>query len=142
MSCNYSCCENCNCKSLTTTVTTNTTSLLLTIPNKTLCNGQYVCLIIAQTIPTISTPLKVSVVIDGKTIPVILPNGNALYSSQVRTRRMYRLKYAGDTSMFVLASGYRCLPNANVSIPALNPPVTSTTNTTSTSNDTQSDYTE
>jgi hypothetical protein len=128
MSCNFNnCCECCNRRAVTTSVTSNTTSLLLTIPNRTLCNGQDICVIIAQNLPTISSPLKVSVVVDSKTIPIILPNGNALYSSQVRSRRMYRLRYAGDTSMFVLESGYRCLPCANVSIPALNPPTTSTT---------------
>ena len=103
------CIKNCTvCPNLVavTTVTVGTTSVELTIPTQTITNKQRICLYTPIAIP--SSTLPVTIVNGTDVINLITPCGNYVRADQMRTRRVYNVYIATDSSDAIVRSNNLC----------------------------------
>lgn len=119
MACNCCCNNNCNVSISTTNVAYNSTTnvITLTIPTGVFTNKEIVCLKISQNVPTWTGVPPTVVVQSGTTsFNVRTPCGNNLYADQlietccnvVRTGQCMKLKFASDTSRFIMLNVTKC----------------------------------
>lgn len=133
----------CNCVK-TTDIVVYDGSLILTIPNQTLTNGQQVNICLAQTIPEFTGELAVQVYVNGDWCQIItryIPE--YLYTDQLKqtccgslkSRQMIPLRFASDSHLF-LYDGVCSLPQTEHLFVNFTPPAS-----TSTSTETENDVT-
>lgn len=129
MNCFNKNCQLCNNLVISTGVSVVTVddvdTLVIDIPTGVYANNCKVCLVIAQTIPTIATiamPVAISIGGDTTTVyPIVGCNCNQITACAVRTRRKYPLRVSttATSAVFKSLGNLSCAPN-NVlqSIPA------------------------
>lgn len=109
-------CQSCPRLVATTAVAATGGNLVLTIPSQQLLQGQKICLLIQQAIPTGSDALPV-VLADGTTnISLINRCGNNVFGDQVRTRRIYNATIGVSPAHAMVTSRNLC-PTANILAP-------------------------
>lgn len=116
-------------KSTAITITNN--MLVIQIPTQTFINHQKMCLCLIQSIPvniTANMPVMVQIGTTATYYPVRTKCGNVLYADQVRSRKVYPLFSATDTSSFVLLDLCKVCKTAHT-FPTI--PVTPTTSVVS-----------
>lgn len=87
------------------------TSVVLTIADRTLYNRETYCLDMGDIVlPTPSSPLQVVLKTSTGTsnFNILVKNGSYLYSDQLRSCQMLRVKAASDTSSFMVENC--CIP--------------------------------
>ena len=94
-------CGNCNsCESLvrSTSIAVVGTTLQITIPTTAIKNKQYLCIVIAQNIPSnVTADMNVQIVNGSSTLNILTPCDNFLYADQLTCRKVLRLRVATDT---------------------------------------------
>lgn len=135
--CNSNCYPNTNCRIcnnlvISTSVAISGTEMVITIPQATYTNNQKLCILIAQTLPVSTTPLPVTIQINGSetTIPFRTICGHNVYSDQLRTRTIYPVYAATDSQTFVYRLKERCLPCTNYAFSDTIPPATTSASAT------------
>lgn len=102
MNCNLNASCRCNrCRHLITVTTATITGgkLVLNVqPSQSFSNNENVCLLIATTLPSSTTPVPVVITIGSSTTQIPLRNkcGNNVYSDQIRNRRIYPTRFKTD----------------------------------------------
>lgn len=119
MNCNFNSSCSCNaCKNFakTTAVALVGNTLVLTIPNTSLCNCSTKCIMIAQPIPsTVTANTNVAISINGVTYTAITPCcANNLYADQITSYKVYSFKFATDTLCFIYKGGWRLCPTKHI----------------------------
>ena len=103
------CIRNCQvCPNLVavTEVTVGTTSLELTIPTQNITNKERICLYSQIAIPSSTLPVTITNGTD--VINLITPCGNLVRADQLRTRRIYNVYIATDSSNAIVRSNNLC----------------------------------
>ena len=73
------------------------TTLQITIPTA-IKNKQYLCIVIAQNIPSnVTADMNVQIVNGSSTLNILTPCNNFLYADQLTCRKVLRLRVATDT---------------------------------------------
>lgn len=95
----------------TTGVSVIGTQLVLTIPSNTYNNGERICLLVAQDLPSSSSANSVAIQIGTSTTyyPVIKVCGNNVRADQINRNVIYRLTIGTDPGHFTVNNS-RCLP--------------------------------
>ena len=111
MYCRYNYNPNCkDCRNFVKTekVSGNAKELILTIPERCLCNSCAVCICIAQPIPAeVGKDSNVKIKVGDNEYNTITPCGNFIYSDQVCCNKMYCFKFASDSKLFTYKGGWR-----------------------------------
>lgn len=100
-------------------------TLVINVPSQSFANGQQICLVVAQIIPstaTITMPVAISIGGDTTTVyPMVKCNCTQVTACAIRTRTRYPLKISttSTSAVFKVLRGLSCSPsNALQSIPA------------------------
>lgn len=115
-------CKLCNNLVISQSVTFWDDTLAINIPAGSYANGQKVCLVIAQTIPTTATiaaPVVITIGDDTTTYPLTLSNCAPATVCNIRTRTRYATRVVTDATggVFRLLGKASCAPdNALLSI--------------------------
>ena len=125
-------CQLCKNLVISTSVTVVGDTLVIDIPaSGCYCNGNKVCLVIAQTIPdtaTINQPVAIAIGGDTATLyPILRCDCTQATACQFRTRKKYplRIQTNATSAVFKSLGGLSCCPTYQ--LPAI--PVTATTTT-------------
>ena len=116
-------CGNCNsCERLvrSTSIAVVGTTLQVTIPTTAIKNKQYLCVVLAQSIPsTITADMNVQIVNGSSTLNILTPCDNFLYADQLTCRKVLRLRVATDTLVAKLRNScaIRCTRHVFPTIP-------------------------
>ena len=126
-------CFNTNCQlcknlvfsdSITVVTVDGTDTLVIDIPAGVYADGQRVCLVLTQAIPTaatISMPVAISIAGDTTTVyPVVKCDCTNVTACALRTRKKYpfRVSTNATSAVFKSLGGLSCSPNSNLtSIP-------------------------
>lgn len=121
MSCNRNCklCPNIVISDSVTVITVDgVDTLVIDVPARTFCNGQRVCLIVAQTIPdtaTIAMPVALSIGGETTTVyPLVKCDCTQVTACAIRTRTRYPLRVSTNATggVFKVLKGLSCSPNS------------------------------
>lgn len=99
MSCNQCNC-NCDCNSgilFTSTVAITGGNLVVTLPAQAVCNNKCVSFVITTAIPSAVPPVPVVIAVGTTQYKMINHCANAVYSDQLRSRRVYSVRLKTDT---------------------------------------------
>ena len=113
-SCKCSCCNN---RVVSTAITATADAVTVQIPDSgTFWDGEQICIVIAQPVPTTTTPLPVNIQIGTDTTihEAVLPCGRRIYSDQLKARRIYSFRVAADSGMFVYDGPRLCRTAAQI----------------------------
>lgn len=117
-------CGNCNsCEHLvrSTSIAVVGTTLQITIPTTAIKNKQYLCVVLAQSIPsTVTADMNVQIINGSSTLNILTPCDNFLYADQLTCRKVLRLRVATDTLVAKLRNtcAVRCTRHVFPTIPA------------------------
>ena len=117
-------CGNCNsCEHLvrSASIAIVGTTLQITIPTTVIKNKQYLCVVLAQSIPsTVTADMNVQIVNGSSTLNILTPCDNFLYADQLTCRKVLRLRVATDTLVAKLRNtcAVRCTRHVFSAIPA------------------------
>ncbi len=89
-----------------TGVTVGTTAVELAIPTQTITNKERICLYSQIPIPSSTLPVQITNGTD--VINLITPCGNFVRADQLRTRRIYNVYVATDSSNAIVRSNNLC----------------------------------
>ena len=103
MSCRY-CNRIIKSTSIAVTGTAPNQSLTITIPTTTLVNLREYCLILCQSIPSITSDMPVEISNGTESIQVLCRKGNILRADQIRSRRKYKMVYRNNPEHFLIES--------------------------------------
>lgn len=94
-----------------TAVSVSGTQVVIQIPARTFNNGENICLLIAQDIPSASSANTVTIQIgtSGTAYPMIKTCGNNVRGDQIRRNTIYRL-YVGTAPGHFMVKNSKCLP--------------------------------
>ena len=98
------------------------TSLQITIPTTMLTNGQPLCVVLAQSIPSgVTADMNVQIVDGTSTLNVMTCEGNFLYADQIACRKVLRTRIATDTLVAKLTrnSCFRCTSHVFPTLPVV-----------------------
>lgn len=116
MNCKRNCCG-CDNLIYTGTVASTSTNVTVTLPSQSMCNNECLCFVITTSLPTVASPLPVAIIVGNTTYKMINQCGNAVYSDQITSRKVYCVSLKTDT---LLAKNVRCnLLPTSVDIPCL-----------------------
>lgn len=114
--CNRNCC---GCKELiyTGTVASTASNVTITLPSQSVCNNECLCFVVTTSIPVTTNPLPVQIIVGTTTYNMINNCSNAVYSDQIKSRKVYCVSLKTDT---LLAKNMKCnLCPTSVDIPCL-----------------------
>lgn len=94
-----------------TAVTVSGTQVVIQIPADTFNNGDNICLLVAQDMPSASSANTVAIQIGSTTTtyPVLKICGNNVRADQIRSNTAYKLLVGTDPGHFTVKNS-RCLP--------------------------------
>lgn len=103
-----------------TAVTVSGTQVVIQIPANTFNNGDNICLLVAQDIPSASSANTVTVQIgsSGTAYPMIKICGDNVRADQIRSNTAYKLYVGTDPGHFTVKNS-RCLPCTSFVTPQL-----------------------
>lgn len=111
-----------------TAVTVSGTQVVIQIPDNTFNDGDTICLLIAQDIPSSSSANTVTIQIgsSGTAYPMTKVCGDNVRADQIRRNTIYRL-YVGTAPGHFMIRNSKCLPCTNFVAPQINATTTTTT---------------
>ena len=120
----YSCgsCNRCPNLVKSTAIAISGTTLQITIPVTPIRNGQHLCVVLAQSIPSaITADMNVQIVNGTSTLDVLTCSTNFLYADQIACRKVLRTKVATDSLVAKLTNNscVRCTAHVFPVIPEI-----------------------
>lgn len=118
MSCCDKSCFRCNRLVTSTSIVISGGKVIINVPTPSpIVNNKQYCLVIAQSLPTGSGTLPVSLCwANGTVVPVNSKNGNYLRADQITCRRKYRIVYGNDPVHYSLVHDIKC---SGYTVPAI-----------------------
>lgn len=117
----------CNCPNLikTTSVAVSDTTLVLTIPNQQISNGQEACIYISELPSAWTGPApRLEISVNGVTLSGYTKCGNYLYADQFvncngvfQTKQVIKVRFATDSNAFVYVGNRKLCNSANYIAP-------------------------
>lgn len=120
------CCNTCNNFTLSQSLTANATNSTLTINTNltSIDNNEQVCICIAQNIPDgVTSQYQVLININGTNYNFIDSNGHYVYGDQICSRKVYCMRYAADSRLFIYNGCCKLKRSAHVIAPETTPAV-------------------
>ena len=112
-------CSKCYYLVKSTAIAISGTDLQITIPTTTLQNGQPLCVVLAQSIPSgVTADMPVQIVDGTSTLNVTTCSGNYLYADQIACRKVLRTRIATD-SLVARLTNSSCVRCTNHTFPTL-----------------------
>ena len=110
-----------------TAVTVSGTQVVIQIPDHTFNDGDHICLLIAQDIPSAlsSNTVTIQIGASGTAYPMTKICGDNVRGDQIRKNTVYRL-HVGTSPAHFLVRNSRCLPCTSFTPPQLSATITET----------------